>query len=203
MANDRVTAWRRRQREDARPRFTREDWLRAARKALIRGGVASVKVERLAADLAITRGGFYWHFKDRKDLLDGLLADWVENNTEPLIKAIENDQPDGVAQYRALVKTWLDERRYSPAYDSAVRDWARLDSKVAQTVRRIDEQRIRAVANIFLNLGYEMDEAMIRARVTYYHQVGYYALAIKESKAARLQGYQLYSRVLIGRDSEA
>ena len=45
---------------------------------------------------------------------------------------------------------------------------------------------------------YSPEEAMVRARVTYYHQVGYYALAVKESKAARRELLPLYLDVLVG-----
>ena len=39
------------------------------------------EVAALAAALKVTRGGFYWHFKGRQDLLDALLDDWVRTNT--------------------------------------------------------------------------------------------------------------------------
>jgi len=50
-----------------------DDWLRAARLALLRGGVEAVRVEKLARDLGVTKGSFYWHFKDRDELLELLL----------------------------------------------------------------------------------------------------------------------------------
>ena len=40
----------------------KSDWLRAARLALLHGGVEAVRVERLARDLHVTKGSFYWHF---------------------------------------------------------------------------------------------------------------------------------------------
>jgi hypothetical protein len=43
-------------------------------------------------------------------------------------------------------------------------------------------------------------DAHIRARVTYYHQVGYYALGIRESHKRRLNLMPRYVRALTGRD---
>ena len=57
--------------------LARKDWIIAARKALIKGGIGAVRVVPLAKALQMTRGGFYWHFKGRQDLLDALLVDWV------------------------------------------------------------------------------------------------------------------------------
>ena len=80
---------------------------------------------------------------------------------------------------------WIDDEDYSPEYDSAVRDWARRSADVARTVHKVDKERIRLIERIFHNLGYDGLEAHIRARVTYYHQVGYYALAVHESRPTR------------------
>ena len=49
-----------------------------------------------------------------------------------------------------------------------------------------------------LQAGYDPDEATIRARVTYYHQVGYYAMDEKESKEQRRRNAALYQRILTG-----
>ncbi|MBR9990945.1 MAG: helix-turn-helix transcriptional regulator, partial [Gemmatimonadetes bacterium] len=43
----------------------REEWLSAAAQAMSDGGVEAVRVEAIARDLSITKGSFYWHFKDR------------------------------------------------------------------------------------------------------------------------------------------
>src|SRR5262245_18951187 len=57
-------------------------WVAAGLEALRKGGVAGVRVERLAGTLGITKGSFYWHFRDRGALLDALLAYWETETTE-------------------------------------------------------------------------------------------------------------------------
>ena len=49
----------------------------------------------------------------------------------------------------------------------------------------MDAERIRLITRIFRNLGFGTAEASIRGRITYYHQVGYYALAVRESRRTR------------------
>jgi hypothetical protein len=93
---------------------------------------------------------------------------------------------------------WLDEIDYSPAYDIAMREWARTSPKVARLVREVDEERIQAFQRLFQDAGYDEAEANIRARVTYYHQVGYYAMGVKEARNSRLELADLYFRILTG-----
>lgn len=180
------------------PRRDREDWVEAARRALIEGGVAKVKVEPLAAVLGVTTGSFYHHFRRRQDLLDAVLAHWERENTEPLLRAVTEAGADPDAQLDALFDAWLAESDYEPAYDSAVRDWARTFKPAEAAVRRVDDRRIDLLKTIFLGFGYDEDRAFIRARVTYFHQVGYYAMEIIEPRAVRRRWRPLYREVLVG-----
>ena len=54
-------------------RVSKEQWLTKALDTLESSGVEAVKIERLAKALGISRSGFYWHFKNRQDLLEHLL----------------------------------------------------------------------------------------------------------------------------------
>jgi AcrR family transcriptional regulator len=183
----------------AAPAIGRQGWLDAARTLLIREGIAGVKVDRIARRLKVTRGGFYWFFDSHKQLLDALLADWEERNTEGFKAVLRESGRNGMAEFQALVDLWLNEKNYSPAWDAAVRDWARVSSKVANAVRRTDDIRIDVLRQVFLDMGCEEQEAFVRARICYFHQVGYYALGVRESREERLRLMPLYTRVLTGR----
>jgi hypothetical protein len=47
-------------------------------------------------------------------------------------------------------------------------------------------------------LGYDADEALIRARVFYYHQIGYYAIGVRQSTGERRRMAKLYIDILCG-----
>ena len=177
----------------------REAWLKVAREALIRGGIRAVEIGKLARRLKVTRGGFYWFFDSRQELLGELLADWERTNTQAFKETLQDSGHNGMAEFQAVVDMWVNERGYSPAWDAAVRDWARVSSKVAAAVRRADDQRIAILKQIFLDMGNPDDEAFVRARITYFHQVGYYTLGVKEERAQRLRLLPLYIRFLTGR----
>jgi len=181
--------------------LSRADWIAAARGLLIAGGIEHVRIGRLSEALNVTRGGFYWLFKSRDDLLHELLKDWERTNTQPFERILMPEHK-GMDELNALLDMWLDEKDYSPAYDSAIRDWARMSRRAATVVKRVDARRIKLMTTIFLDMGHDEDEAFVRARIAYFHQVGYYILGLGESKAERGKARPLYMKILAGLDSE-
>ena len=120
-----------------------EDWIAAAREMLIEGGVAAVQVNALAGRLGVTRGGFYWRFRNRQDLLDQLLENWRNTNTRAFLMALDRaGTPE--ERFRRMVRLFIEERTFKPALDAAVRQWAVVDPDVATKVRADDEVRIEA-----------------------------------------------------------
>jgi AcrR family transcriptional regulator len=185
--------------EGRKQQVGRSGWLQAARSALIRKGIAGVQIGRLARRLKVTRGGFYWFFKSRQQLLDELLAEWELENTAAFEAVLKHSGHNGLTEFEAIVDIWVSEERYSPAWDAAMRDWARVSKKVAQVVRRTDEKRLRLLHQIFRDMGCRGDEALVRARICYFHQVGYYALGLRELPGERLRLLPTYIRLLTGR----
>jgi AcrR family transcriptional regulator len=177
----------------------RHAWLKAAKYALIRQGIGGVEIGKLARKLRATRGGFYWFFTSRKQLLDSLLLDWVQSNTAAFESIVRTPRANGAAEFQTLCEMWINESGYDPQWDAAIREWARISPRVATVVRRTDDARIEIIQRMFHSMGYEEPEAFIRARVTYFHQVGYYALGVQESREQRLELMPLYVRILTGR----
>ena len=174
-----------------------EDWIEVAKTTLIREGVGGVKIDRLAKKAGVTRGGFYYRFKSRQGLLDALLQDWRTTNNQPWLDAIKG--PGTPAErFNAWMQLMLAERDYKPDYDTSVRSWSRTSPAVAKAVHEVDETRIDALKTIFVDAGYEDDEAFVRARITYFQQIGYYAMGVKESAKRRAQLSELYYRILTG-----
>ena len=65
----------------ARRGVTKAEWLEAGLEFLARGSVTSITVEGLAKHLGIAKSGFYWHFKNRDELLQELLKYWLHEIT--------------------------------------------------------------------------------------------------------------------------
>lgn len=180
-------------------RLRPEDWLEAAQRRLVDGGIDAVKIGPLAADLKVTRGSFYWHFRDRNHLLETLLTQWRGQSHEMFDRLVGGDAASGMEEFVRLVHLWIDESEFDPSLESAMRDWARTSEDVSAVVKAVDEERIAYIQRIFLDFGYGEDEAFIRARITYFHQVGYYTIGYNESLDARMALLPMYVYVLTGK----
>ena len=75
-------------------KLNRNYWLAQALDVLAKQGIAEVRVERLAKKIGVTNGGFYWQFKNHRDLLKGLLAYWAAELTGTIVERINQAQGD-------------------------------------------------------------------------------------------------------------
>lgn len=177
-----------------------DDWLDAARDVLIHEGIERVKIEPLADKLNVSRGSFYWHFTDRQALLDALLNQWQETALAPMQAVAADETLDAHDRYERFMRVWVQGEPSFPVYDLAIRRWALVSPEVQHVVRKTDLNRIKMLTSIFRDMGYDSDEAMIRARIAYFHQVGYYATDLRESRKRREKYWPLYAKILAPRD---
>ena len=91
--------------KETRSSLERQDWVDAAYKVLVQEGVGRVRVLNLAEALGITRGSFYWHFRNREELLDELVKVWQQKNTGALLEACSSSA-DFIDRMFALVECW-------------------------------------------------------------------------------------------------
>jgi AcrR family transcriptional regulator len=145
-------------------------WLSAGLEALRKGGVGSVRVERLAGDVGITKGSFYHHFRDRGALLDAVIEYWSREMTDAEFERIQTLRGGLAARLVALAQDVLEKGM--GRYDPAIRAWARADRKVAAAVAQVDRRRIKALAGLFEEGGFTPTEARTRARTFYTFLLG-------------------------------
>ena len=183
-------------------RTTRQDWLQVALDTLISDGVEQVKVLVLAEKLECARSSFYWYFKDRSDLLDGLLDHWQSTNTQALVNAAKEPAQSINFALGHLFASWVGDGKFNTQLDFAVRDWARRSGTVRRAIDLSDAARIEAIAGMFLRFEYPSSEADVRARIIYFTQIGYYALEVTEPVEARMAYAAPYLRGFSGVEPE-
>lgn len=128
--------------------LTREDWFVAAIGALRGSGIDGVRVEALAANLGVSRGSFYWHFRDRQELLDMILARW-EEETAWLISGAST-----AATPRERAVRFFEMANSSPyPPDREIFAWARRDGKVARRVEVTEAKRTTFFEHILRDAG--------------------------------------------------
>ncbi|WP_436771504.1 TetR/AcrR family transcriptional regulator [Yinghuangia sp. YIM S09857] len=154
----------------ARTQVTREEWIDAAVAALIEGGVAAVRVDVLAKRIGITRGSFYWYFKDRDALVAAALETWEQRATADIIDGLR-EIPDPVERLRSLFTQALTADSYSRLEPALAAD-AR-HPLVAPVLRRVTERRVAFIADVYEARGYERTTARRQAIVAYAAYTGW------------------------------
>lgn len=180
------------------PKNTARDWIDAGQHMLVDEGIVGLKVDRLASRLGVSRGGFYHHFSDRDELLDQLVAHW-EATCRFLPDAPPPARPaDAIVWFDSAIARLIGSDGYDCHFDLAVREWARADTRVAWAVERADRERIESLRKFFEAIGYRGEHAATRARIFYYHQIGYYAIGVRQSMTERRRNAERYTAILCG-----
>ena len=155
--------------EAARATLTPEAWVEAATTVLVDRGIDHVRVDVLATQLGVTRGSFYWHFRDREDLLRRVLLAWQQSAT----KRLKIARSDAREQLRDAISLPFRGRAAARAarIELAIRAWARRDDRARQAVDDADASRIAYHAQIFGALGFAAEEAALRGFLLYGYEV--------------------------------
>jgi len=182
--------------------------MRAAVRAIEEGGVGAVAVEPLARRLGVTKGSFYWHFKNRGALLEMVLERWEEECTEAVIAAAERlSDPrerlvwvfDEATADEFLVGGHTSEPGifFSRAFEQELYDAAG-DPVVGPVVRRVSERRVDYLEECYRALGFSTEDAHHRGLLAYAAYVGTMRLAREvPGRVPRADDFGAYRRHLI------
>ena len=144
-------------------RVSKQDWLEKGLEVLEREGVSGVRVENMARSLGVAKSGFYWHFKDRDDLLQEMLAYWAHESTE-----VVTDNPEllrAPAEERLRLTAHMILEHDLGGLDLSLRAWANHDPGVARVVRRVYKMRLEFIGNAFAEMGFTGADLEMRARL--------------------------------------
>lgn len=179
-------------------RSSKEDWMKLALAALVNEGIDQVKIQVMAKTLGVSRSSFYYFFESLQDLHNQLLEFWLKRNTGSIIERAMRPAPTIGKAVLNVFEIWIDESLFDPSLDIAIRYWGRRDAHVRSVVEQADDQRVLTLTRMFMRHGFAEEEALTRARVLYFTQIGHYTLDIKDSLAARLSHVRSYVLTFTG-----
>lgn len=144
-------------------------WVEAALSALAEGGIDAVRVEPLARRLGVTRGSFYWHFKDRDALHQAMLRAWRSRASYMIFDRLEHSAAPASERLARLLALPYSSPRSSQgaAIELAIRQWARRDRNAAKAVRHIDRARLEYFRKLLVESGVAPITARKRAFLFY------------------------------------
>lgn len=151
---------------------TREDWIAGAFDALCDGGIDALRVEPLARRLGVTKGSFYHHFTDRRELTSALLDSWERQGTAEIIDAVETMAEDPEHRLRVLLELTFAPDPRADAIESSIRGWAATDDDAAAAATRVDTRRVHFVTDLLQRAGLPGALAKRRAALLYRALIG-------------------------------
>lgn len=151
--------------ERAPPRLSRETWVAAALEQLATAGEAAVKVEPLARTLRVTKGSFYWHFRDRRELLAAALRRWEADETTAIAGVVESGGGGATSRLLRLFEIAFERRIMT--LEVALRRWAQRDRGARTVVERVDRRRLAYLRDLFMAGGLDVREAKARSFLAY------------------------------------
>lgn len=140
-------------------------WITGALDMIARDGVQALRVEPLARQINVSKGSFYWFFRDLDALKTEALVYWLDVLNAPVFEAIRGlDAPLGDRLAR-LIGLVMSERL--GRYDAAIRSWALVDQVARKFVEEVDAVRMAFMEEIFVRDAKDGSRARLRAHLFY------------------------------------
>ncbi len=173
-------------------RLTRDDWLDAAFRVAIDGGIGAVRVLTLAQSLGVTRGSFYWHFADHAELISALIDRWYQRTVASDKGEVANGQRDPVGSILHILDGAIAHSvkdREHDRFEQALRSLASKDSTVAALLESVDRARLQLVYNHYLQLVHDDAAARELSALFYLAVVGSHEALNRPSASVKVSNY--------------
>jgi AcrR family transcriptional regulator len=187
-------------------RLGRDDWLDAAFRAAVEHGFDGVRVLTLAETLQVTRGSFYWHFKDHATLIDALVERWQARELQAHQELEQSGSDDPAKALEILLDQALahgGDDLDNMRFELALRALGRRDANVASLMRSMDELRIALFKRKFMRLVQDDKTAAELATLFYLSVVGsFHALIQPQMPSASKQFFlDIIAKYLVQKQS--
>lgn len=132
--------------------LTKEQIIAASQETLRRFGVAKTSVTDVAKLLGVSHGTIYRHYKSKKELLEGVTAQWLEDEIIAPLTAITKDQSysgEGIRHLKVYIEALIRLKRYYAESDAELFEmYARVTQESAEIIDKHVQHLIRHLREI-------------------------------------------------------
>jgi AcrR family transcriptional regulator len=156
-------------------RLGKQDWIEKATETLAQQGVSAVRVEVLAKDLGVTKGSFYWHFKDRDALLAEVLRSWrsiATGQADVMARERTEDPRERIRILMQLATEGGGDAAPGGKLELAIREWANTSGAAAEALREVDLARLEILNEMYRDAGMKKAEAQAYSFLLYAFTIG-------------------------------
>ena len=144
-------------------KYTREQWLQKSLEAISGKGFGRVVIDNIVTSLGVTKGSFYWHFKDRNDFLEKLITYWDDTFTKIVMYHI-NESEAGPRERLLELMLYITRNRLA-SYDAAITTLTHNEPQISNQIAKVFESRMQFVATLFAEMGYKEADLEMRSRM--------------------------------------
>ncbi|SFN27976.1 TetR/AcrR family transcriptional regulator [Dokdonella immobilis] len=166
-------------------KLSRGDWLAHGMDVLAKEGFDALKADLLAKSLGVSRGSFYWHFKDIRAFHAALIEEWHQRATQQVIDWLEQGAEESRRLNALVQRAWT----VSSRTERAVRAWATHNPEIASRIEAVDTQRIGYIADLLESAGLTPKQA--RARALFIASAYLGRIVLGDSRSAGLPAKEL------------
>jgi len=129
-----------------KPRFNAAHWIDLGLSQLSQSGVDAIKLEAICSAAKLTRGSFYYHFKDHEAFLIDMVKRWSTLQTQEVAAQIDGDiSAESKATALTDAAMQIDYR-----LELGIRELARRVPDVAAIVEQTDAKRLALLTEIYV-----------------------------------------------------
>ncbi len=165
------------------------DWFIEGFSILENDGFTKITVDYLCARLDISKGSFYYHFKNINGYIDALMEYWLEENTLSIIR--KADALKKVASKKKMLDKLALDR--SLKLEQTIRAWGYSNEVVRKQVQNVDDIRLKYLINIAIQEGKNRTDAKYTATLTYATVIGLQQLFPDLPKKEQIRLQQFYA----------
>jgi AcrR family transcriptional regulator len=126
-------------------------------------GIDAVRVVDLARQLNISKSGFYWHFRDRAELLEEMKLYWIDEFSRQFMDDVHAHEGPFRERLVSLIRAI--RAKGSGKLDLAFTSWAQTDPSVRDLVDRVRDMRIAFAKELLSTTGVSDEELTSRAKL--------------------------------------
>ena len=177
-------------------RFSREDFLEEALAILSEEGYRLLTIDKICDRMHVSRGSFYWHFKNRSDFNVAIIEYWEQKSTTAFLKNVNAIAGSPEQRLGALLELVISSGYCK--YELPMRLWAMREDATKKVLQRIDSTRYGMVRSLFSEMGFTGDDLEMRVQtcVIYYNFRRGFSIGMQGDKEAALLHNRLRVRML-------
>jgi AcrR family transcriptional regulator len=144
--------------------LSQEKWLQLAMNAMENDCKCKFSLDSLIKAMPVSKGSFYWHFKNREDFLFALVDYWGRTDTSTVIGALAALPEDTSAEKKLWEMMCLIDEMKMNSHELLIRSLGFEFPELMPAIVEIDKKRYEQVKRIFVDLGFDGEQLEMRTR---------------------------------------